>query len=225
MTTVLLVDDHPLFLDGVRAALSASPGIEVVGEAHDRRQAVEQAHALRPDVVLMDLNLPDGSGIDATREILAAAPDTGILVITMSADDDAVVAAMRAGARGYVVKGAGRADLLHAVATVAAGGAVFSPAVAARLGSYFSGLAAQPGREMFPQLSEREREILDLVARGHDNRRIARELFLSEKTVRNNVSTVLGKLDVADRAEAISRARRAGLGQEPGSAGRDGRVR
>ena len=216
MTTVLLVDDHPLFLDGVRAALSASPGIEVVGVAHDRRRAVEQAQALRPDVVLMDLNLPDGSGIDATREILAAAPDTGILVITMSADDDAVVAAMRAGARGYVVKGAGRADLLHAVATVAAGGAVFSPAVAARLGTYFSGLAAQPGREMFPQLSEREREILDLVARGHDNRRIARELFLSEKTVRNNVSTVLGKLDVADRAEAISRARRAGLGQEPG---------
>ena len=215
-TTVLLVDDHPLFLDGVRAALSASPDIEVVGEAHDRRQAVEHAAALRPDVVLMDLNLPDGSGIDATREILATAPDTGILVITMSDDDDAVVAAMRAGARGYVVKGAGRADLLHAVGTVAAGGAVFSPAVAARLGTYFSGLAAQPGRELFPQLSEREREILDLVARGHDNRRVARELFLSEKTVRNNVSTLLGKLDVADRAEAISRARRAGLGQDPG---------
>jgi DNA-binding NarL/FixJ family response regulator len=137
-------------------------------------------------------------------------------VITMSDDDDAVVAAMRAGARGYVVKGAGRADLLHSVATVAAGGAVFSPAVAARLVGYFSGLAAQPGREMFPQLSEREREILDLVARGHDNRRIARELFLSDKTVRNNVSTLLAKLEVADRAEAIARARRAGLGQEPG---------
>jgi DNA-binding NarL/FixJ family response regulator len=216
MTTVLLVDDHPLFLDGVRAALTGVPDVQVVGEAHDRREAVEKAATLRPDVVLMDLNLPDGSGIDATREILATAPDTGILVITMSADDDAVVAAMRAGARGYVVKGAGRADLLHAVATVAAGGAVFSPAVAARLGSYFSGLAAQPGREMFPQLSEREREVLDLVARGFDNRRIARELFLSEKTVRNNVSTLLGKLEVADRAEVIARARRAGLGQEPG---------
>ncbi|HEV2796911.1 MAG TPA: response regulator transcription factor [Nocardioides sp.] len=216
MTTVLLVDDHPLFLDGVRAALSGAPDVEVVGEAHDRREAVEQAAALRPDVVLMDLNLPDGSGIDATREILATAPETGILVITMSADDDAVVAAMRAGARGYVVKGAGRSDLLHAVATVAAGGAVFSPAVATRLGSYFSGLAAQPGREMFPQLSDREREVLDLVARGFDNRRIARELFLSEKTVRNHVSLLLGKLEVADRAEAIARARRAGLGQEPG---------
>ena len=214
MTTVLLVDDHPLFLDGVRAALSGAADIEVVGEAHDRREAVERAAELHPDVVLMDLNLPDGSGIDATREILAAAPTTGVLVITMSADDDAVVAAMRAGARGYVVKGAGRADLLHAVATVAAGGAVFSPAVAARLGSWFSGLAAQPGREMFPMLSDREREVLDLVARGYDNRRIARELFLSEKTVRNHVSLLLGKLDVADRAEAIARARRAGLGQE-----------
>ncbi|MCY4728224.1 response regulator transcription factor [Nocardioides sp. STR2] len=216
MTTVLLVDDHPLFLDGVRAALSGRPDIEVVGEAHDRRGAVEQAASLRPDVVLMDLNLPDGSGIDATREILAAAPGTGVLVITMSADDDAVVAAMRAGARGYVVKGAGRADLLQAVTTVAAGGAVFSPTVAARLGTYFDGLAAQPGREMFPQLSQREREVLDLVARGYDNRRVARELFLSEKTVRNHVSALLGKLGVADRSEAITRARRAGLGQEPG---------
>ena len=215
MTTVLLVDDHPLFLDGVRAALVGAPDIEIVGEAHSRANAVQQAASLKPDVILMDLNLPDGSGIDATREILTAAPATGVLVITMSDNDDAVVAAMRAGARGYVVKGAGRADLLQAVATVAAGGAVFSPSVATRLAAYFSGLAAQPGREMFPQLSDREREILNLVARGYDNRRIARELFLSEKTVRNNVSTVLSKLEAADRAEAIARARRAGLGQEP----------
>ena len=162
----------------------------------------------------MDLNLPDGSGIEATRNVLAVSPDSHVLVITMSADDDAVVAAMRAGARGYVVKGAGRHDLVQAVTTVAAGGAVFSPTVAARLGSFFSGLAAQPGREMFPQLSDREREVLDLVARGLDNRRIARALFLSEKTVRNHVSTVFSKLDVPDRAEAIARARRAGLGQE-----------
>ena len=152
--------------------------------------------------------------LDATRDILAECPQTRILVITMSVDDDAVVAAMRAGARGYVVKGAGRADLLHAVHTVSAGGAVFSPTVAERLGSFFSGLAAQPGREMFPQLSEREREVLDLVARGRDNRAIARDLFLSEKTVRNHVSTILTKLDAENRADAIARARRAGLGQE-----------
>jgi DNA-binding NarL/FixJ family response regulator len=216
-TTVLLVDDHPLFLDGVRAALDGSAGLVVVGEAHSCAEALEQAVALSPDVVLMDLNLPDGSGIDATREILAGAPGTRILVITMSAEDVAVVAAMRAGARGYVVQGSGRADLIRAVTAVAAGGAVFSPAVAERLGSYFSSMAAQPGREMFPQLSDRERQVLDRVARGHDNRRIARELFLSEKTVRNQVSLLIGKLGVADRAEAIARARRAGLGQEPGT--------
>ncbi|KRE92795.1 LuxR family transcriptional regulator [Nocardioides sp. Soil774] len=216
-TSVLIVDDHPLFIDGVRAALSGTPGLEVVGEAHDVAQALDAVATLRPDVVLMDLNLPDGSGIDATRAILAAAPTTRVLVITMSADDDAIVAAMRAGARGYVVKGSGRADLVQAVTTVAGGGAVFSPAVAARLGSFFDGLAAQPGRELFPQLSDREREVLDLVARGLDNRRIARELHLSDKTVRNQVSLLLGKLGVADRAEAIARARRAGLGREPGS--------
>ena len=215
MTKVMLVDDHPLFIDGVRAALAGDPDLYVVAEAHTLADARRLADEHAPDVVLMDLNLPDGSGIDATRDILASAPETRVLVITMSADDDAVVAAMRAGARGYVVKGSGRADLVRAVTTVAAGGAVFGPAVAERLGAFFGGLAAQPGRELFPQLSDREREVLDLVARGHDNRRIARELFLSEKTVRNNVSTLLAKLGAADRAEAISRARRAGLGQEP----------
>jgi DNA-binding NarL/FixJ family response regulator len=214
MTRVLLVDDHPLFLDGVRAALASQPDLEIVAEAHSVAEAHRLAGEHEVDVVLMDLNLPDGSGIDATRDLLAAHPGLRVLVITMSADDDAVVAAMRNGARGYVVKGAGRTDLISAVTTVAAGGAVFSPAVAERLGGFFSGLAAQPGRELFPQLSEREREVLDLVARGHDNRRIAQALFLSDKTVRNHVSTILTKLDVADRSEAIQRARRAGLGQE-----------
>jgi DNA-binding NarL/FixJ family response regulator len=135
-----------------------------------------------------------------------------VLAMTMSDDDAAVVAAMRAGARGYVIKGVGRDDLLHAVRTVAAGGAVFSPAVADRLGGLFAGLAAVPGRIAFPTLTSREREVLELVARGYDNRRIARELFLSDKTVRNHVSNVLAKLEVADRSEAVLQARNAGLG-------------
>jgi DNA-binding NarL/FixJ family response regulator len=211
-TRVLLVDDHPLFLDGVRAALAGAEDLEVVGVAEDLAGAVAQAEATAPDVVLMDLNLPDGSGIDATAAILARRPEVRVLVMTMSADDDAVVAAMRAGARGYVVKGAGRTDLLQAVRTVANGGAVFSPSVADRLGAFFTGLAAQPAREAFPQLTEREREVLDLLARGYDNRRIARELFLSDKTVRNHVSNVLARLGAVDRTDAVQRARRAGLG-------------
>ena len=212
MTRILLVDDHPLFLDGVRAALTGAADLEVVGEAHDGAAAVARAAELGPDVVLMDLNLPDVSGVDATTRILAATPTVRVLMMTMSADDDAVVAAMRAGARGYVVKGAGREDLLHAIRTVAAGGAVFSPTVADRLGRFFTGLATGGGREAFPQLTGREVEILDLVARGLENRRIARELHLSDKTVRNHVSNVLGKLGVEDRSEAIARARAAGLG-------------
>jgi DNA-binding NarL/FixJ family response regulator len=212
VTRILLVDDHPLFLDGVRAALSGADDLEVVGEAHSVAAALEAARALAPDVVLMDLNLPDGSGIDATQAVLRERADVRVLVMTMSADDDAVVAALRAGARGYVVKGAGKQDLLQAVRTVAAGGAVFSPAVADRLGGFFTGVAAAPARSAFPQLTDREREVLDLVARGYDNRRIARALVLSDKTVRNHVSNVLMKLDAPDRSEAIARARQAGLG-------------
>jgi DNA-binding NarL/FixJ family response regulator len=213
MPRVLLVDDHPLFLDGVRAALAGVEGLDVVGQAHDVASALALVTELRPDVVLMDLNLPDGSGIDATRAVLRTDPETRVLVMTMADDDDAVVAAMRAGARGYVVKGAGRAELIQSVQTVAAGGAVFSRTVADRMGDYFAGLAARPGREVFPQLSEREREVLELVAQGHDNRRIARELFISDKTVRNHVSSLLTKLDVPDRADAIRRARQAGMGE------------
>jgi DNA-binding NarL/FixJ family response regulator len=210
---ILLVDDHPLFLDGVRAALSRADDLEVVGEAHDVAGALVAARELSPDIVLMDLGLPDGSGIDATRVILAEAPSVRVLVMTMSAEDDAVVTAMRAGARGYVVKGSGRADLLQGVRTVAAGGAVFSPGVADRLGLMFGSMGPLPGRTAFPELTDREREVLDLVARGHDNRRISRDLFLSDKTVRNHVSNFLTKLGAATRAEAVARARSAGLGE------------
>ena len=212
MIRILLVDDHPLFLDGVRAALARADDLEVVGEAHDVAGALAAARELVPDVVLMDLGLPDGSGIEATRAVLETSPDTRVLIMTMSDEDDAVVTAMRAGARGYVVKGAGRADLLHGIRTVAGGGAVFSPVVADRLGALFASMGGLPGREAFPELTEREREVLDLVARGHDNRRISRDLFLSDKTVRNHVSNILTKLGAATRAEAIVRARNAGLG-------------
>ena len=212
-TRILLVDDHPLFLDGVRAALARADDLEVVGEAHDVAGALVAARELRPDDVLMDLGLPDGSGIDATRVILAEAPSVRVLVMTMSAEDDAVVTAMRAGARGYVVKGSGRADLLQGIRTVAAGGAVFRPGVAARLGLMFGSMGPRPGQAAFPELTDREREVLDLVARGHDNRRISRDLFLSDKTVRNHVSNILTTLGAATRAEAVARARSAGLGE------------
>ena len=209
---VLLVDDHPLFRDGVVAALATADDLEVVGEAEDVAAALEAVRRLQPDLVLMDVNLPDGSGIDATRALLVEHPDLRVLVMTMSSDDEAVVAAMRAGARGYVVKGVGRAELLDAVRAAAAGSAVFSPGVADRLGAWFGSLGSLPGRAAFPQLTEREREVLDLLARGHDNRRIARELFLSEKTVRNHLSNVFAKLGVEDRTTAAVRARNAGLG-------------
>jgi DNA-binding NarL/FixJ family response regulator len=209
---VLVVDDHPLFRDGVATALEGNDDLEVVGEAEDVASAIKAAADLAPDVVLMDLNLPDGSGIEAVRELTARYPDVRVLVMTMSTDDDAVVAAMRAGARGFVVKGAGRRDLVESVRAVAAGGAVFSPIVADRLAGYFTGLAAVPGREAFPQLTEREREVLELLARGLDNRGIARTLFLSDKTVRNHVSNTLAKLEVSNRSEAVLRARNAGLG-------------
>ncbi|GGO87584.1 response regulator [Wenjunlia tyrosinilytica] len=215
---VFLVDDHPLFRAGVRLAMEDADDLEVVGEASTGEEAVPALRSpdMAADVVLMDLLLPGRSGIETTRALITEAPPgttaPRVLIVSMSDEDDAVVAAIRAGAHGYLVKGTPREELLRAVRTVAEGGAVFSSAVAARLSGYFSAVHDLPGRAAFPQLTERERQILDLLARGYTNRRIARELVLSEKTVRNHVSHVFTKLQVTDRTEATVRARDAGLG-------------
>jgi DNA-binding NarL/FixJ family response regulator len=209
---VLLADDHPLYREGLALALSTMPDIEVVGAAADGGSAVALAAELAPDVVLMDLNMPVLDGIEATRRIVAAPAPPAVLVLTMLEGDDSVFAAMRAGARGYLLKGADRAELARALDTVSRGEVVFSPAIASRVLAFFAAGAPRSGLEPFPELTEREREVLDLVARGLTNRAIAERLVVSDKTVRNHVSNVFAKLNVADRAAAVARARDAGLG-------------
>jgi DNA-binding NarL/FixJ family response regulator len=212
---VLVADDHPVFRDGLRVMLEATPDTELVGEAADGVKAVNLAHTLRPDVILMDLKMPGLGGIEATRKILGESPRVGILVVTMIEDDDSVFAAMRAGARGYLLKGADKDEMLLAIRAVGRGEAIFGPGIARRLVQYFASHAAVPKqapRVVFPELTDREREILDLIAAGRNNRDIANQLFLSLKTVRNYVSNILTKLQVSDRAQAIIRAREAGLG-------------
>lgn len=209
---VLMADDHPLVRRGMRAMLSTAGDIEVVGEASTGREAVTLAATLSPDVILMDLQMPDLSGIDATRQILASRPQALILVVTLFEDDDSVFLALRAGARGYILKDADERDLLAAIRAVATGAAMFSPAVASRMLALFaSPRPALP--EVFPALTDREREILELMARGLSNPRIAQQLSISVKTVSNHVSVIFAKLQVVDRAEAIVRAREAGLGK------------
>ena len=211
---ILTADDHPVFRDGLRLLLEATPDTELVGEASTGEEAIALALSLRPHVVLMDIQMPDLSGIEATRRILAADPGIGIVVVTMYEDDASLFAAMRAGARGYVLKGAGRADILRAIRGVASGDAIFGPAIARRLIGFFAAPRPVAAPSAFPELTEREREILALIAEGRGNVEIAERLFLSPKTVRNNVSTILGKLQVTDRATAIVKAREAGLGLE-----------
>jgi DNA-binding NarL/FixJ family response regulator len=211
---VLIADDHPVFRSGLRALLATDPTVTLVGEAATGVEVVALAARAQPDVVLMDLNMPKVDGVVATGQLVQSNPQVAVLVLTMFDDDDSVFAAMRAGARGYLLKGTNQADILRAVHAVATGGAMFGPAVAQRVLEFFAQGSAQSAAT-FPQLSEREREVLDLLAQGDSNTRIATRLSISEKTVRNHVSNIFAKLAVADRAQAIVRAREAGLGVHP----------
>ncbi len=208
---VLIADDHPTFRDGLRLMLEASGEVVVAGEAVNGSEVISLAAELAPDLILMDLQMPRVNGIEATRQIVAARPETKVIVLTMFEDDDSVFAAMRAGARGYLLKGAEREDILRAVRAVSSGDAVFGPSIATRLMDFF----ASAPRTVFPELTDREREILDQIALGRTNVQIADDLMLSLKTVRNHVSNIFNKLQVADRAAAIAKATDAGLGQRP----------
>jgi len=210
---VLIADDHLPFREGLRALLLSAPELEVVGEAGDGREAVSLAERLQPDVILMDLGMPEVNGIEATREILRTSPHISILVISMQEDDDSVFAALQAGARGYLLKGALKAEILRSIKAVSSGEAIFGPAIARRLMQYFSNPHPAEPPDAFPELTEREHEILELIARHETNPEIANRLRLSPKTVRNHVSNIFTKLQVADRAQAIIRAREAGLGR------------
>jgi DNA-binding NarL/FixJ family response regulator len=208
---LLIADDHPHFREGLRALLLSASDMEVVGEARDGEEAIRLAARLQPDVILMDLGMPKVNGIEATRRILHTSPHISILVISMFEEDESVFAALQAGARGYLLKGALKAEILRAVRAVVSGEAIFGPAIARRLMGYFASPRSEP-KDAFPELTEREHEILALIAQHRTNPEIAARLHLSQKTGRNHVSNIFAKLQVADRAGAIIRAREAGLG-------------
>jgi DNA-binding NarL/FixJ family response regulator len=209
---VLIADDHTLFREGLEALLNSVPEIEVLGTVENGQQAIKAAADLQPDVILMDLQMPQVNGIEATRQIVHTSPHIGVIVVTMFEDDDSVFAAMRAGARGYILKGADQNDMLRAIQAVARGEALFGPSIATRLMHYFTP-ATQPTPQAFPELTEREREILELLAQGLNNAEIAAQVSISPKTVRNHVSNIFNKLQVTDRVQAALRAREAGLGK------------
>lgn len=214
--SVLIADDHAPFRSGLRALLESSEHLVIIGEVETGRQAVEQAIKLQPDVILMDIQMADVNGIEATRSILHTSPHIAILMLTMFEDDDFVFSALRAGARGYLLKGTMKAELLRAIQAVANGEAIFGAAIARRLMNYFSDVK-QPTKGLpflFPELTDREREVLNLIANHLSNGEIAQSLNVSLKTVRNHVSNIFSKLQVVDRAEAILRARKAGLGDD-----------
>jgi DNA-binding NarL/FixJ family response regulator len=211
---ILIADDHPLFRNGMRALLSGVADMEVAGTATNGNEVIEQAASEQPDVILMDLQMPGISGIEATRRILHTSPHIRILMVTMFEDDASVFAALRAGARGYILKDADEDEILRAIRAIGAGEAIFSPTIAQRLIDFFAAPFPTIPTQIFPELTEREREILGQIARGYSNSDIARQLVLSQKTVANHVSNIFSKLQVVDRAQAIVRAREAGLGKE-----------
>lgn len=211
---VVIADDHPLFRNGMSSLLQSVPELEVVGFATNGEEVIAQADALEPDVLLMDIQMPLISGIEATRRIVSKHPQIRILVLTMFEDDHSVFTALRAGARGYILKDADEDEILRAIHAIARGEAIFSPTIAQRLIDFFSAPRTPLSPQIFPELTEREREILDLIAQGNNNNEIARKLSLSLKTIANHVSNIFSKLQVADRAQAIVRAREAGLGKE-----------
>ena len=208
---VLIADDHQFFRDGVRVLLETQPDLEYAGEAASGDEAVCLCAELQPDVVLMDVQMPGMSGVEATRQIRSSSPQIRVLVVTMFEDDQLVFAAMRAGARGYILKGARHDDMVRAIRAAGSGEAIFSPSIAVKLVDYFATLNLHRPPEVFPELSDRERDILALLAQGYKNSEIAERLVLSPKTVRNYVSNVISKLQVADRAQAILRAKDAGF--------------
>jgi DNA-binding NarL/FixJ family response regulator len=209
---VVVADDHPVFRYGLLAVLDGADGIETVGEAEDGQVLLDVVAREHPDVVITDLHMPVLDGVGATRGILRLAPATKVLVLTLHEDDTTVVAALRAGARGYLIKGADRAEIVRAVEAVASGQAVYGPSVAERIVGFYTGVQERYSAQVFPQLTSREREVLGLVATGCGNHAIADRLHLSEKTVRNNVSALLVKVGVSDRAALVAAARDAGLG-------------
>jgi len=211
MIRVLIADDHPVFRFGLRTLLKADPTLEIVGEATNGKEAIAQASELSPDVILMDLNMPGMNGIQAIRRILTDHPEVHILVLTMFDDDDSVFAAMRAGARGYLLKGAEGGEMLQAIHVVSTGEAIFSPSIAQRLMQYFGASRPRGADQPFPDLTEREREVLALIAQGYTNQAIAERLEITPKTVRNHISAIFSKLQVTSRLEAIMRAKDAGM--------------
>jgi DNA-binding NarL/FixJ family response regulator len=209
---VLIADDHPIFRGGMLTLLNSAPGIQALGEASDGEEAIRMAADLQPDVILMDVKMPGIDGIEATRRILHTSPHISILIVTMFEDEETIFAALRAGARGYVLKGATPTEMVRAIQAAGSGEAIFSPAIAQRIIDFFATPRPTITPQAFPELTDREREVLTLITHGHKNPEIAQLLSISLKTVRNHISNIFSKLQVADRAQAILRAREAGLG-------------